>query len=334
MISCRAVVLAVLSLAAAGARAGRAQVNDWENPAVIGRNKEAPHATYVPYADVWSALRRDPTASPFHLSLNGVWKFRWVRSPAERPLRFYEEDHDVSDWDDIPVPANWELLGYGVPIYTNIRYPFPADPPRIPHDYNPVGSYRRSFTVPEDWSGMQIFLHFGGVKSAMYVWVNGREVGYSQGSKTPAEFNITSYVRPGRNTLAVQVYRWSDGAYLEGQDYWKISGIERGVYLFATPNVHVRDFFARADLDRDYVDGRLRLTVVVRNALPERSALHRVRADLLDANGRSVLPAALTRELTLEASAEDTLVFEDSVPAPAKWTAETPNLYSLILVLE
>ena len=218
------------------------KVPDWENPAVVGREKEPAHCTYIPYADVQTALKNKLAQSPYYKSLNGLWKFSWVRKPADRPVDFYKDEYDVSQWEEIKVPGNWELQGYGVPIYTDEEYPFPANPPRIPHDYNPVGSYRRGFTVPEDWKGRQVFLHFGGVKSAMYAWINGKEVGYSQGSKTPAEFNITRYLREGQNTLAVEVYRWSDGAYLEGQDYWKISGIEREVFLFSTPNVMVPTF--------------------------------------------------------------------------------------------
>jgi beta-galactosidase len=211
------------------------EVPDWENPAVVGREKEPAHCTYIPYADVQTALKNNRAQSPYYKSLNGFWKFSWVRKPADRPVDFYRDEYDVSQWAEIKVPGNWELQGYGVPIYTDEEYPFPASPPHIPHDYNPVGSYRRGFAVPEDWKSRQVFLHFGGVKSAMYVWINGKEVGYSQGSKTPAEFNITRYLHDGENTLAVEVYRWSDGAYLEGQDYWKISGIEREVFLFSTP---------------------------------------------------------------------------------------------------
>lgn len=328
-----AAVITALSVAEGAAQARPQEVEDWENPAMIGRNKEPPHATYIPYADVKTALGRDPAASPFYRSLNGTWKFKWVRRPADRPVDFYKDEYDVSGWHDVPVPSNWEILGFGVPVYTNSAYPFPANPPHIPHDYNPVGSYRRTFTVPAEWSDHQVFLHFDGVKSAMYVWVNEQQVGYSQGSKTPAEFNITRYLRPGGNTLAVEVYRWSDGAYLEGQDYWKISGIERDVYLFATPNVHIRDFFVLADLDERYADGRLNVTVSVRNTVPAPSGQYRVHLELLDAGGRSVLAEPQLQEVALAGSAESTLVFQRVVTNPAKWTAETPNLYSLLLTL-
>jgi len=190
-------------------------VNDWENPEVVGRNKEPGHCTLMPYADAQAALRCKREQSRFYMSLNGPWKFNWVEKPADRPIDFHNVDYDVSGWKEIPVPSNWQMHGYGRPIYLNVRYPFPVNPPYIPHNYNPVGSYRREFTVQAEWKGRQVFLHFDGVKSAFYVWVNGSEVGYSQDSMTPAEFNITKYLKKGANTIAVQVYRWSDGSYLE-----------------------------------------------------------------------------------------------------------------------
>ena len=235
-----------------GMEVQRKAIFDWENPQVVGRNKEPAHCTYIPYADKQTALKNDPAKSPFYKSLNGIWKFNWVRKPSDRPINFYRHDYDVSQWNNIKVPGNWELQGFGVPIYTDTDYLFPANPPHIPHDYNPVGSYRKNFTIPASWNGRQVFLHFGGVKSAMYIWVNGKRIGYSQGSKTPAEFNITKYLRKGENTLAVEVYRFSDGAYLEDQDYWKISGIERNVFLLSAPNVMIKDFFVLGELDDAY----------------------------------------------------------------------------------
>ncbi len=309
------------------------EVPDWENPAVVGRNKEPAHCTYIPYADIQTALKNNRAQSPYYKSLNGLWRFNWVRKPADRPADFYKDEFDVSQWGEIKVPGNWELQGYGVPIYTDEEYPFPANPPHIPHDYNPVGSYRRSFTVPEDWKNRQVFLHFGGVKSAMYVWVNGEELGYSQGSKTPAEFNITRYLRKGENTLAVEVYRWSDGAYLEGQDYWKISGIEREVFLFSTPNVMVRDFFVLGDLDESYGDGKLMVTAKVKNHAPEFPENHSVRMELFDGDDQPVFEAPIETEIEFEGSNEAEIRFEKRVENPAKWSAETPNLYSLVLSL-
>ncbi|MDH5405692.1 MAG: DUF4981 domain-containing protein [Candidatus Aminicenantes bacterium] len=309
------------------------EVNDWENPAMIGQNKEPAHCTYIPYEDIKNALNNDPAQSPFYQSLNGIWKFNWVRKPADRPVNFYQDDYDVSQWDDIIVPSNWQLQGYGIPVYTNSDYPFEPNPPYIPHEYNPVGSYRRNFTIPDSWYERQVFLHFGAVKSAMYVWVNGENVGYSQGCKTPAEFNITKYLRRGENSLAVEVYRWSDGSYLEDQDFWKISGIERDVFLFSAPNVMFRDFFALADLDDTYTNGMLKVTVMVKNYLPHVVAQYHVAIDLLNADNKLVLEAPMVEEVKIGKLEETAIHFQQLVKEPAKWTAETPNLYSLVLTL-
>lgn len=316
-----------------GAAAQEPPHPDLENPAVFERNKEPPRATFTAYADEESALSEVPVASPFVRSLNGTWRFRWTRAPADRPADFFRPEFDDSAWDEIPVPSNWEVLGYGVPIYTNVPYPFFPDPPLVPDDWNPVGSYRRTFTVPDSWRGMQVLLHFGSVKSAMYVWVNGQEVGYSQGSKVPAEFNITSFLTPGENTLAVEVYRFSDGAYLEGQDYWKISGIERDVALIAMPGVHVRDFEVSSGLDSRYLDGELSVDVWVRNVLARPIRAHRVTLRLLDREGEPVLARPLETTFALDAGAEDVVTLAARVTRPDRWTAETPNLYTLVVTL-
>ena len=213
---------------------GATAAPDWENPHVLGIDKEPGHCTSVPFEDLWSASEGYRTSSPWFHSLNGRWKFHWVGNPSVRPVDFYKPSFDVSKWDVIPVPANWQMCGYGTPIYTNIKHPFKVEPPRVtsepPKDFtsyadrNPVGSYRRDFALPEKWAGREVFLHFEGVKSAFYVWINGEKVGYSQGSMTPAEFDVTRFVKPGKNTLAVEVYRWCDGSYIEDQDMWRFSG--------------------------------------------------------------------------------------------------------------
>jgi beta-galactosidase len=328
-----AAVVALSAVPGAIAAQQRASLPDWEDPAMVGRNKQPPHAWYIPYPDVRAAVAAQTDTSPLVRSLNGTWKFRYVDRVSDRPVGFERDGYDVSRWDDIAVPGNWEVLGWGVPIYTNITYLFVPNPPYVPHTANPVGSYRRSFTVPDTWRGLRVFLHFGSVKSAAYVWVNGREVGYTEGSKTPAEFDVTDVLRPGANTVAVQVYRFSDGDYLEDQDYWKISGLERDVFLYAVPPVHIRDFFARAGLDSTYTDGRLALDVTLRNTLPGTSGTQRLTVDLLAADGRSVLPRPLTRSVRVAAGAESVLVLTAQVPHPARWSAETPNLYTLVLSL-
>jgi beta-galactosidase len=307
---------------------------DWENPQVVGRNKEPGRVPLIPYVDEASALADERETSPYFRSLNGGWKFRYAPSPASAPQGFYSADFDDTDWDDIVVPGNWQLQGYDRPIYVNVDYPFPADPPRVPRDENPTGSYRRAFTIPEMWNGREIFILFEGVDSAFHLWVNGEEVGYSQGSRLPAEFRITSYVHPGENTLAVQVYRWSDGSYLEDQDFWRLSGIYRDVYLWAAPPLHVRDLSVRTDLTNDYQDARLRIRAKIRNTSAEDITDHRLEAKLLDADGRPVFTELPTASVSVTAGGEVTLDLERAVAHPEKWSDEHPYLYFLLILLK
>ena len=317
------------------------QVPDWENPEMFGRNREPAHCTLMPYPDTRTAMVGERKTSPFHKSLNGNWKFKWVRKPADRPRHFYKPDYDVSGWKDIPVPSNWQMHGYGIPIYLNIPYPFPPNPPYIPHDYNPVGSYRRRFAIPASWKGREVFIHFDGVKSAFYLWINGTEVGYSQGSMTPAEFNITKYLRKGKNILAAEVYRWCDGSYLEDQDMWRLSGIYRNVYLFSTPRLHIRDFFVRCDLDEKYEDGIVQVRPRLVSFTNENIKGWTVQAQLYDAKNNPVFPAPLKRQaldiLNEKYPQRDNVKFallEAKVPNPKKWSAEIPNLYTFVLTLK
>ena len=328
------IVLAAVSLSISfcivGFSAG--QVNDWENPAVFSRNKEAPHASFQRYDTVEAAARRD-LPGRYSMSLNGMWSFKWVPEPSQRPRDFFNPEYDVSTWDEITVPSNWELQGYGTPIYTNIIYPFgPPEPPFIPHNNNPVGSYRRDFTVPQDWDGRRIVIHFAGVESAFYIWVNGEKVGYSQGSRTPAEFDLTSFVQPGSNTLAVEVYRWSDGSYLEDQDFWRLSGIFRDVAIYATPELYVRDFQARTEFDSAYQDASLKVYVDLSNYSKQVPAGGSISLMLEDANGAAVLTG--TEKNVKLSPGEDLRVFwEESVKSPAQWSAENPCLYNLVIKL-
>ncbi len=309
------------------------QANDWENPEMIGRNKEPAHCTLIPYPDIQGDLEGSRASSPFYKSLNGDWKFNWVRQPSERPLDFYKLDYDVSNWKEIPVPANWQMHGYGIPIYTNVPYPFKKNPPYIPHEYNPVGSYRTEFTVPAEWKDRQIFIHFEGVKSAFYLWINGRKVGYSQGSMTPAEFNITKYLRTGKNILAAEVYRWSDGSYIEDQDMWRLSGLYRDVYLFSTPSVHLRDFFIRCDLDEQYRDATLKVTASVHNYSEKQAAAHTVEVSLSEAKDR--LQQLMTGNIdSISGGADGIIEIQAKVENPRKWSSEKPNLYTVILALK
>ena len=319
--------------------------SDLEDPKMFNQNKEEPHATLMPFDNIESLLNSKNEKSPFYKTLNGTWKFNWVKNPADRPADFYKPGYNISTWDNIPVPSNWELEGYGIPMYTNIPYEFAdgrnqitelqdPEPPRVPHAYNPVGSYRRDFTIPEEWKNRQVFIHFGAVKSAMYIWVNGKKVGYSQGSKTPAEWDVTKHINySGTNTLAVQVFRWSDGAYLECQDFWRISGIERDVFLFSTPKIHIRDFFANADLDENYINGKLTLEIDIKNYFKKLKAKdYSIELQILEQDSKTILIQE-TKEIEINKLENSIIVFEKEIKNPLKWTAETPSLYNLVLTI-
>lgn len=304
---------------------------DWDNPAVFGRNKEPGHATLVPYADAPSALEGAP--SPYIRLLSGTWKFRYAPNPAAAPAGLPRPDLDDTSWDDIAVPGNWQLQGYDRPIYVNMQYPIDVEQyPRVPHEDNPTGSYRTRFQVPSEWAGRQVFLVFDGVDSACHVWLNGHEVGYSQDSRLPAEFNITPYLREGDNVLAVRVYRWSDGTWLEDQDYWRLSGIFRDVYLMATPPVHLRDFAAVTDLDAACRDAVLRVTARVRHYTGCLAAGYRVEAMLYDGERRPLWSDPIWA-MVPEGEAEAAVELAAPVANPRKWSAEDPYLYTLLLTL-
>lgn len=309
-------------------------VPDWENPEVTGINKMEPHATMIPFPDERSALEIDWRNSPFVAVLNGFWKFNWAERPSSRPVNFFEIDYYDASWDEIKVPSNWEIQGFGVPIYVNWAYEFTVepDPPSIPHDYNPVGSYRTQFTVPEHWRNKQVIIHFGAVKSAFYIWVNGKMVGYSQGSKLPAEFNITEFVRPGENLLAVEVYRWSDGSYLECQDFWRISGIERDVFLYSRNGFFVSDYFVNASLANNYNDGLFNLDVDLLYLSGKAAKNYQLEVILYD-NGEPVL-SFLKENIKAKKGEELNLHFESELLDPRRWSAEDPYLYDLVINLK
>lgn len=310
--------------------------SDWQNPAVFEINKEPAHASLFPYESRKKALDFEQNASKYYQSLNGKWKFKWVRDPNERPKDFYFSNFDDSQWEDFPVPANWEINGYGVPIYVNHPYEFTdkPNPPELPKNYNPVGSYRKRFTLDKSWSKRQVFIHFGAVKSAFYLWVNGRKVGYSQDSKLPAEFDITDYVKTGDNLIAIQVFRWSDGSFLECQDFWRISGIERDVFLWSAPKVHIRDFFVKAGLDDDYENGVLDLELSMRNYSGKKRKKLQVIVELLDNKGQQIGKETIDFGFKDKNIPEQVLTYQRQIPQPKKWTAETPNLYTLLLTLQ
>ena len=309
-------------------------VPDWMNPGVVERNKEPGHCTLHPYPSREDAVRDDRTESPFFRSLNGEWRFRWDPNPGSAPEDFESEAYDDGEWDTIPVPSNWQMHGYGVPRYLDVGYPFPKDPPRVPAEDNPTGSYRMGFEVPAEWEGRQVFLAFEGVDSAFQVWVNGEFVGYSQGSRLPAEFNITSHIRLGDNSLAVRVYRWSDGSYLEDQDMWRLSGIYRDVYVYSTPNVHIRDFHVRTDLDDKYTNVMFHVKTKVRNYSGQTVNNFSIEIELLDDKGNYVFDSNSSNKINeIKGDSEVSIEFSTKVDNPKKWTAETPNLYTLLITL-
>jgi len=237
------------------------EIPEWEDLTVNCINTVRPHASIVSHPDNASALKAKWRESANVMTLDGKWKFNFSPAPADRPYWFFKDDFDTRSWDEIDVPSTWERQGYGIPYYVNTGYTFPVNPPFIDHADNPVGSYKRSFAVPEEWKGKEVFLVFDGVSSAFHVWINGEHAGYSEDSKTTAEFNITPYLKRGRNNIAVEVYRYCDGSYLECQDFWRLSGIQRSVWLHARPKAFIRDFFAGATLVNDYTDGQLNLSV-------------------------------------------------------------------------
>ncbi len=317
---------------------------DWEDPQVIGINKEAPHCTLMTYSDMDVARKANRADSVWYKSLNGSWKFHWVNRFEKRPRDFYTPQFNDSAWDQIPVPSNWQMHGYGTPIYTNITYPFAKDPPYVtetpPSNYttyqdrSPVGSYRYAFTIPAQWSGREIFLHFDGVDSAFYLWINGEKVGYSQGSRTPAEFHITKYLKPGNNILAAEVFRFSDGSYLEDQDFWRLSGIYRDVYLYAVPPLHIRDFFVKTELDDRYRDAVLRVETIVKNYDAKTARDFTLQGTLYDPKGTKIVEVkSKDSPEPVSASAAQEYVLEAKVTNPNKWSAETPYLYTLVLTL-
>jgi beta-galactosidase len=313
--------------------------NDWENQLVVGRNKMPARATAYSYSTEAAALKGDRNQSNM-LLLNGTWKFRFEADSKNRPLDFYQSEAKVSGWDNIDVPSCWEMKGYGTPIYTNATYPFPNNPPFIRRT-NPVGSYFRTFELPPNWSDKQVILHFGGVSSAFYVWVNGQMVGYSEDSCLPAEFDVTDVVRKGSNTVAVQVFRWSDGSYLEDQDHWRMSGIQREVMLLAQPKVSVNDFFVRTKFDENLQDALLQIrpTITMKDSINLDGWT--LEAQLYSPTDKvkfeEPLKIDLNRIVYEDYPQRDNVYFgllERKVERPQKWSDETPVLYTLVLSLK
>lgn len=301
---------------------------EWENPQIFQINREQPHAHFLPFESKQSAMEGNLKKSKFHQSLNGSWKFKYSKNPDSRPKDFFKKGADLSNWDEILVPGNWEMQGYDTPIYLDEEYPFPPNPPLVPHDYNAVGSFARTFSIPEHWTEREIFIQFGGVRSAFYFWINGKFVGYSQGSKTPAEFNLTPFLNTGENSIAVEVYRFSDGSYLEGQDTWRVSGLERDVLLLARPKIHIHDFFIHSELDDDFVNGQLSIDIEIESTEVSIQN-HKIQVELFEDDKFENRIYQSELDLTSKSKPH----FETTLNQVRKWTAETPNLYYLQISL-
>ncbi|MDL2210993.1 DUF4981 domain-containing protein [Bacteroides sp. OttesenSCG-928-M17] len=314
--------LLVCGLALLGMTAG-AQKNEWQDPEVNAVNRASMHANYFAYESAEMAKKGEKESSKNFMTLNGTWKFNWVRNADQRPTDFYRVEFNDKGWDNMKVPAVWELNGYGDPLYVNTGYAwrnqYTNNPPLVPIENNHVGSYRREITVPADWKGKEIFAHFGSVTSNMYLWVNGRYVGYSEDSKLEAEFNLTNYLKPGKNLIAFQVFRWCDGTYLEDQDFFRFSGVGRDCYLYARNKTYLQDIRVTPDLDAHYKDGSLQIVMQMKGNA-------NVDLELKDAKGALVASA--------QAKGSGTVRTEMQVANPAKWTAETPNLYTLTATLK
>lgn len=311
-----------------------------ENPELLGINKEPYHATLMPYANLQEAMLANRHASSLCRSLNGMWKFNWVPRPEQRPMDFYKTSFDVSAWKEITVPSNWEVQGYGTPFYRNNGYTIKKDFPHVmsePEKWytsykerNPVGSYRREFDVPSDWIGRRNFVTFDGVDCAFFLWVNGEKVGFSVNSRNAAEFDLTKYLKAGKNMIAVEVYQYSSGTWLEDQDMWRLHGIFRNVTLWSAPQVHIRDFFVKTDLDKDYKDATLDILAKIKNYGDNKAKAQTLTATLYDKSGKEITKGTATGT-ALGTTQEESLNIKFQVASPEKWTAETPTLYTVVI---
>ena len=300
-----------------------AQKNEWRDPNVNEINRAPMHTNYFAYEDENSALKGCKESSGNFMTLNGNWKFFWVKNADMRPTDFYQVNFNDKGWDNLKVPGLWELNGYGDPIYVNVGYPwrsqFKNNPPEVPTENNHVGSYRKEIMVPADWKGKEIFAHFGSVTSNMYLWVNGQFVGYSEDSKLEAEFNLTKYLKPGKNLIAFQVFRWCDGTYLEDQDFLRLSGVGRDCYLYARTPKYIQDIRVTPDLDAQYKDGTLNVSLNLKGS-------GTVDLKLLDKAGKEVATSSV--------KGSGKVSTDMAISNPEKWTAETPVLYTLIATLK
>ena len=302
-----------------------------EDHRINGINKEPPRPYLFPFTSTWQAIKNIPTEASNYLSLNGVWKFHCASNPHSRPKTFYQENYDVSAWDTIQVPGNWEAQGFDKAIYIDERFPFTTQWPEIPRDYNPVGSYRRTFNLDNSWTGREVFLQLAGARTASFVWINGQRVGYTQNAKNPAEFNITPYIKAGENTIALEIYRWANASYVEKQDMLDMSGLEREVFIYSTDKTRIYDIYCKPELNEEYTQGIFSVSVNLKHYDHQPVELL-LNAKLLDdSHDFSVL---IDKDQSfIRNGTEQQFSFADKVQAPRLWSAETPNLYTLLITL-
>ncbi len=305
---------------------------EWQRQDITDWGKTKSHATLYPFSTPQKAEQDKPIKSDRIIYLDGDWQFNWSSNPSQKDTSFYQLDANLGFWKTIPVPSNWDMQGYDYPIYVNTTYEFTENPnpPFVPTEHNPVGQYVRWFEIPKDWLSRRLFIQLGAVKSAFYIWINGTKIGYSEDSKTAVEFEITKYLKPGKNKVALEVYRWSDGSYLECQDFWRISGIERSILLLSRPNSYIQDFFAKAQLINDYTDGELNLNVKIDNPEPK-SQLNLEITLKENENGNTIFKSE--KSISNKGNKDD-ISFIKTIPGIKPWTAETPNLYTLTLTLK
>lgn len=310
-----------------------AQVNFWENPQIIDEGKEPARANFYPYSNQAQVMEDNKWNSPFIYSLNGRWKFSFAENVALRNPDFYKTEFDDEFWKNIQVPGSWETQGFGVPIYVNHEYLFDVNPPYVNNNDLPIGSYRTWFEVPETFNDKEIILHFASIAGAATIYVNGQKVGYSKVSKTSAEFNITSFLKKGRNLLALEVFKWSDASYIEDQDMWRLTGIERDVMLIARSKVSIEDFFVNGDLDENYVNGILDVDATIRNFNTQQSGNYQLNISLLDENNKQIVTKTLD-VASISRKGNKKVSFKENINNPQKWSAEHPNLYTLYFELK
>ncbi|MDR2854513.1 MAG: DUF4981 domain-containing protein [Prevotellaceae bacterium] len=323
-----------ISLVAQPAGTSAQNAPEWENPEIFAVNKEETRATSLPYPSKVAALEDDYGHSSYYQSLNGRWAFLWLSKVANVPNGFWQPEYNTNGWTSMAVPGNWEFNGFGTPIYVNTGFGFSKNPPYIDRENSPTGLYRREFKIPEQWTGRHVFLHFDGGTNSMYVWVNGKKVGYTENSKSPAEFDITPYLSEnGGNLLALEVHKYSDGSYIEDQDMWRLGGINRSVYLYSTADTRIFDFFAHPDLDSEYKNGVFSLDLKVKN-YSNTTKNQSVEVAIVDKNGKEIF--VQNKKITIAANniADEKNFVAGTVKTPLKWTAETPNLYTLAITLK